>query len=360
MERNAFARFFPVGSKHQPSLHPGPQRKRPRLVTSTALAPTPQGSHFVECPLCTKSFHSSLVQSHVNECLGFEDKATVRPSQPPEITNIGPNQTSYSSMDSSGATGSPNCGLGRGRGNYSNLMTGSSQGCEGIVSRPAKSDNGGPIQVYDSVRGLHSINSSNRSVHSTHNIGNNGISPSPVPAISSQSDTSQDPLASAENAFSRMMAASALSDFREEMYLWAHDDGTLSWGWGAAGSPCPAPPKASPMQTTSTLLSSEGSYCGDVRGRYTPRQQEVRRWSCQVATKGPNGFKAGTCELWTNLPSATEAVLKCVGVSAAEGGVVNGPRSAAGGNSNANAVSISSKAAMESFEEMTGCSPLFD
>lgn len=340
MERDAFARFFTAGSKHQPSSHPRSQGKRPRLVTSTALASTPQGSRFVECPLCTKSFHSSLVQSHVNECIGFEDKAKVRPSQSPEITRIGPKQTSCSSMDNFAATRSPNCGIDRGRGNYSNRMTGNSQSCEGIVSWPTKSDNGSPMQVDDGARGLYS---SNRSIHSTHNIGSDGISPSPVSAISSQPDTSQPLLASAENAFSRMMTASALADFREEMYLWAHDDGTLSWGWGAAGNPRPAPPEVSPVPKSSTSLASEGSYCGDVRGRDTPQQHEIRRWSCQVATKGPDGFKAGTCELWTNLPPATEAVLMCIGVSAADRGVVNGPRSAGGGSSNGNAVSIISK-----------------
>lgn len=337
MEQDAFASFFTAGGKHQSSPHPRSQRKRLRLVTSTALASTPQGSRFVECPLCTKSFHSSLVQAHANECLGFEDKGKLRPSQSPEITRTGPYQTSCSSMDNSGATESPKCGIGRGRGNYSNRMTGSLQSCEGIVSWPTKSDNGVPMQIDDGARGLRN---SNMSIHSTDDIGNGGISPSPIPAISSQHDISQPPLASAENAFSRMMTASALADFREEMYLWAHDDGTLSWGWGAAGNPCPAPPEASPVPKTPTSLASERSYCGDVHAQYTPQQREVRRWSCQVATKGPDGFKAGTCELWTNLPSATETVIKCVGVSVADGGVVNGPRSTAGGNNNGNAVSM--------------------
>eukprot|EP00752_Nemacystus_decipiens_P001702 g1648.t1 len=101
------------------------------------------------------------------------------------------------------------------------------------------------------------------------------------------------------NAFSTLMAASALSSFREEMYLWAHEDGTFSWGWGSLNNPLPPPPSISATSrstATTTKATSTGSKSSAPNGH--------RRWLCQVATKGPDGRKAGTCDLWTNLPPA--------------------------------------------------------
>lgn len=100
------------------------------------------------------------------------------------------------------------------------------------------------------------------------------------------------------NAFSKLMAASALTSFREEMYLWAHEDGTLSWGWGPVGDPRPGPP------APSTSTNSAHGVAG-VKGEV--KESRGREWSCQVATKGPAGTKAGMCDVWTNLSSAPPA-----------------------------------------------------
>ncbi|CAM9483041.1 unnamed protein product [Choristocarpus tenellus] len=84
---------------------------------------------------------------------------------------------------------------------------------------------------------------------------------------------------SSGDVFSTLMAASALSNFKEYFYLVAEEDGTFSWGWGSSRNPSSAKTNQTPQ-------------C----------------WSCTVTNKGPKGISTGTCELWTNLPPATPTV----------------------------------------------------
>lgn len=111
------------------------------------------------------------------------------------------------------------------------------------------------------------------------------------------------------NAFATLMAASALNNFQEEMYLWVHQDGTLSWGWGPAGNPLPPIPAH-----------------GDT-GSST--------WRCQVATKGPDGRKAGTCDIWTNLAPAGSVADPVMPAAGRGGDRVTRGVSPAGGDDNA-------------------------
>lgn len=243
--------------KHAPSKTSG---KRARS-SSSPLTPSPasQGSRFVECPLCGKSVHSSLAQAHVGRCTPAEGE-------------ISPAGLDASLVAASSVTSARQEEAG-----------GTSSGKRSAETPPSPPLPAPPAQAPPSVEKPTSTATA---------------SPT-TPTVRSVRKTPTQAQAPA-NAFSTLMAASALSNFREEMYLWAHEDGAFSWGWGPVGNPLPPPPSTN---TTSSGTTATTNATG-VGGNRAPSGH--RSWSCQVATKGPDGRKAGMCDLWTNLaPPAT-------------------------------------------------------
>ena len=69
-------------------------------------------------------------------------------------------------------------------------------------------------------------------------------------------------------------------------------------GLGRRRRPPPPPP---------TPPSPHANTASGGAGKSDAFPVSLRSWSCQVATKGPEGRKAGTCEIWTNIPSEGSA-----------------------------------------------------
>lgn len=258
---DAFALLLSSSKKHALSSSKT-SGKRPRSSSSSspsAASPASQGSRFVECPLCGKSVHSSLAQAHVDRCA---------PTTNEEISP--PSPTAAATCSSQGV----DAGVGA-----TSVASARQAEAEGMRSgeRSAKPP---PPPPPPSVQATAAAKTT----------------PSAATAASAAVRSARNNMPAPANAFSALMAASALSNFREEMYLWAHEDGTFSWGWGSVGNPLPPPP------STNTI---SGATTGGSQDSSAPRRHSS--WSCQVATKGPDGRKAGTCDLWTNLPPAKRA-----------------------------------------------------
>ncbi|CAM9371077.1 unnamed protein product [Ectocarpus sp. 4 AP-2014] len=301
MERNAFASLFShpqaaskkkQGFSSTRSKHVQSSAKRPRSSPSPSAA-SPSGSRFVECPLCAKSVHSSLAQTHVERCPGSAEEpiSSAAKQVPPAAASAPSNTLVFSSPRQEAGVKADACVA------------------ASLVNRGRSSaERVSPIPVVKAAAGPDDAKCGS--------IGDNGGEKAgaaviPPPSISNGDDVTGDGRRSRgrrkttscssgeagdsamdqkNDAFATLMAASALTNFREEMYLLAHQDGTLSWGWGPAGNPLPPIPAH-----------------GDTASN---------RWRCQVATKGPDGRKAGTCDIWTNLApaeSVTDPVLPAAG-----------------------------------------------
>lgn len=239
MKRDAFAALFGLSTTSSP---------KNRSNTSPFDTRRQKGSHLIECPICGKSVHLRLANSHVEKCIDASSSAATGTSKTPLADSCSENENSVSSQITSvsninGTRHDPESG---------------SREVVGCHSPPTVSTNEKPSRMEGDC------------------------SPSAPdmedakPPATKRCRVVQIP---ARNAFSALMGASALGNFKEEMYLWRHKDDTISWGWGPTGSAQPPPP--------------------DDRSSGNPN----RSWTCEVATKGPDGRKAGMCEIWTNLPS---------------------------------------------------------
>ena len=253
-------------AKHAPSSKTSGKRAR----SSSPLTPSSasQGSRFVECPLCGKSVHSSLAQAHVERCTPAQGEISPPPTAAVTCSPAGldPGLVAASSVTSArqeeaGGTGS------------------------GETSTETPASPASPAQAPPAAE------------PTTSTAAASPTTPSSTAVRSARKTPAQ------ANAFSTLMAASALSNFREEMYLWAHEDGKFSWGWGPVGNPLPPPPSAATISSSTATPTSATNGGGNTKSA----PSGPGSWSCQVATKGPDGRKAGTCDLWTNLPPANPA-----------------------------------------------------
>ncbi|CAM9503022.1 unnamed protein product, partial [Scytosiphon promiscuus] len=382
MERDAFASLFSQPqrgnndkkkSKRTSSQAASPRKhhvnsalsrsnKRPRSsaaspssLSSAAASSPPAGSRFVECPLCGKSVHSSLAQSHVERCVGREDidavpneavksapllATTTAPSIPPSsptgglpgvtTARISPSPPAVGDVDDAGSVLSPDEA---GHGPPATEVS-PSPVMDEVPAAPDAGTSGKKAAGGTPVAGTAAAAAA--AVSLAHSTASNSPPPPPVvvgagggtPAGKGRrgtrrtSTSTMDPTTTVtNNAFAKLMAASALTNFREEMYLWAHEDGTLSWGWGTVGNPLPPPPSVPSTNKNGHVENGGGGSSGAGVGTTAPTDH--RRWSCQVATKGPDGRKAGMCDLWTNLSPAQSTA------SAGEGRTA-GQRSAGG------------------------------
>lgn len=303
MERNAFASLFSQpqaaskkkqGFNSTRSKHVQSSAKRPRSSLSPSAA-SPSGSRFVECPLCGKSVHSSLAQTHVERCPGSgEEASSSAAKQVPPAAAPAPASTLVHVISSpqQEAGGKADACVAA-----SLVKTGRSS-AESVSPIPVVEAAAGPDDAKCGSIGDSRGEKAGAAVTPPPSIsngddvtGNGRRSRGRRKTTSCSSGEAGDSATDQKNdAFATLMVASALTNFREEMYLLAHQDGTLSWGWGPAGNPIPPTPAH-----------------GDTASR---------RWRCQVATKGPDGRKAGTCDIWTNLApaeSVTDPVLPAAG-----------------------------------------------
>lgn len=356
MERDAFASLFsqpqPGNKKKSKKASSSPRKhvnsllgrsnKRPRSSAaspsssssaslSAAAASSRTGSRFLECPLCEKSVHSSLAQSHVERCDGREDN----PVQDTPVVAAPTSATALSpSVPSAPATGGPIAAAAAcvslspqaagGKGNARAVISpggaecsphavelSASQVIEGMAVPDAGTSGAGvgrtPLVIEAGTAAApattavsSTCSAAAKSPPSPTNTGSGTAASNGRRGSRSSGSNTMDTTTTARgnNAFATLMAASALANFREEMYLWAHEDGTLSWGWGTVGNPLPPPSIPPPTKDGVVESSDRGSSSGG-----TSAATDNRRWSCQVATKGPDGRKAGMCDLWTNLPS---------------------------------------------------------
>lgn len=234
MKRKRFTAFF--GTSHTPAAH---NRASSQGVSS---ADRLHGSRFTECPVCGKSVHISLANSHVSRCVDACSSAPQTPgSSAADPHGVDP-QTSVLSKK-----------------NETEVPHDANPDVPDCQRNPPAATASGPL-----------LSKAVCSVREHDSTADDVLLSKKQKVIKS----------SPNDAFGRIMIASALSNFREEFYLWVHEDSAVSWGWGPTGCARPAPPNE----------RSTGNSC--------------RRWTCEVATKGPDGRKAGTCEFWTNLPSA--------------------------------------------------------
>ncbi|CAM9710357.1 unnamed protein product [Hapterophycus canaliculatus] len=294
MEREAFASLFSqpqrgnkkkgkkASSTASPRKHVNSilerSNKRPRSSAASpsswsASAPPPSsssgGSSFVECPLCEKSVHSLLAQSHVERCGGREQDSALQPT----ASSAGPAFSTAASPNVAAATarGGPlaaaACCV-----SSSPQAVGGEIDARAVIS-PGLAGSGPPAAEVSLSQLIEKVAAPRTAaVPATAAVSSPCSStakpPSPSPAVISAGigtaaskghrggvrRSATNTGTTVNNAFATLMAASALSNFREEMYLWAHEDGTLSWGWGTAGNPLPPPParpaELGPPQTT--------------------------------------------------------------------------------------------------------------
>lgn len=182
------------------------------------------GSRFADCPICGKSVHVSLANGHVERCVVESSKKTiVAPSSPLLVEGQPPATLRQQTESSTRPCIGPQQHEGDG-GKADELHDG---------VQPAVSTQDVPSSAAGFVSQVANLERKRKLTHAIGNSEQQGIRASGI-----------DGGTTSNNAFSRLMTASALANFREEMYLWRHDDGTFSWGWGPAGSPRPAPPSA--------------------------------------------------------------------------------------------------------------------
>lgn len=246
MKRDAFSALLGASSKSSPTRTAARQQNNQQ-----------EGSRFVECPVCTKSVHVLFVNSHVDECVK-ESSPTTKRTRKLKADPCDDTDTPVDSIRFFTAAA------------HNSIDT-----CDGVEAAPTTDVlkcNPTPSAAASCVSNLANDESQAQVTDGLFNGSNISFK---IMQVSSTPP---------KNAFSTLMAASALSDFREEMYLWWHDNGTLSWGWGPAGGAHPVPPG----------------------GRSAGRSKHF--WSYEVATKTPDGRKAGMCELWTNLPPASTTI----------------------------------------------------
>lgn len=185
-------------------------------------------SRFTECPICAKSVHASLANAHVERCVAeSSEQKTIAPSSPllVEGQHLGTlcQETEGSKMS------------GRGRQQHEGDGGRTEQPHDGV--QPPASTRVGASSVASPVSQVAALKRKREMTYAAGDFEQHGKRPSGI-----------DSGTTSNNAFSRIMAASALVDFREEMYIWRHDDDTFSWGWGPAGSPRPVPPSADSSQ----------------------------------------------------------------------------------------------------------------
>lgn len=239
MKRDAFAALFGISTTSSP---------KNRSNSSSSDTRKQEGSHLVECPICGKSVHLRLANSHVEKCIDASSSATTGTSETLATNSCSEDENSVSSQLTSVS-------------NANGTRHDPESSCQEVVGCFS------PPTVSTNEKSFRTEGDCSPSAPDMEDA---------KPPATKRSRVAQIP---ARDAFSALMDASALGNFKEEIYLWRHKDDTISWGWGPAGSAQPPPP--------------------DDRSA----SDSNRSWTCEVATKGPDGRKAGMCEIWTNLPS---------------------------------------------------------
>lgn len=283
MDQNAFKALFKTPNETARRL----SDRRPKPAKRQRLPPAtkpPQkhdvnsGSRFAECPLCGKSIHTLLINGHVERCISAAMPAVDDTSE--QLSGYQHGETQQYSSSSFG-DGYADIDADPGAGVHADAHASAKVKKDAVItttaraspspqssSSPSSSPNHIECQQNTTEAGAQVPVDQPASVHesrpfpptstaadvvvsnmvkSTENKQTCDCSPNggEIQLLQASVHTEgQNRAAHADNnnLFARLMTASALSDFREEMYLWRHEDETFSWGWGVAGRACPAPP----------------------------------------------------------------------------------------------------------------------